>query len=164
MNIRSATPDDVAVIAQLLNEVDHFYGDELTDTAEQRSSAIRQALFSVPPLAKVLLAEDDGRAVGFATYSSLWPASGSTASLYLKELYVVEEYRGSGVGRLLISELCRVAVQSGMSRLELTTDRANEDARRFYARLGISVNDRKVMYRVDGEQLSQLGKYVDRVG
>jgi hypothetical protein len=54
---------------------------------EQRASQVEQALFGSPPLANVTLAEADNEILGLAAYLFLWPAAGSTHSLYLKELY-----------------------------------------------------------------------------
>jgi ribosomal protein S18 acetylase RimI-like enzyme len=157
MKIRSAVPADVDELVRLLDEVDAFYGDEVTESAEHRASAVKRVLFQELPIARSLVAEaDDRRLVGFASYSFLWPAAGSTASLYLKELFVSESYRSRGVGRLMFAELCRVAVASGLSRVELTTDKSNRDAQHFYSRLGLPVNDGKVFYRVEGDALKDL--------
>jgi GNAT superfamily N-acetyltransferase len=157
LKIRSAAAEDTNHLVRLLNEVDAFYGDEVEESAEQRASAVERVLFKEPPIAQALVAEaDDGRLVGFASYSFLWPAAGSTASLYLKELFVSEPYRSNGLGRLMFAELCRLAVDLGLSRVELTTDKSNRDAQQFYSRLGLTVNDGKVFYRVEGESLRGL--------
>lgn len=157
MKIRSAVPKDLAGIVRLLNEVDIFYGDDVTESAEQRSSAVSQALFSATPFAYTIVAElGGGELAGFAAYSFLWPAAGSTASLYLKELYVTGSSRRTGVGRSLFVELCSIAIRLGMSRVELTTDRSNTDAQRFYGQLGLSMNDGKILYRLEGDHLRNL--------
>lgn len=157
MQVRSAVPDDVQAIVRLLTEVDEFYGDTVTDSPAERSVAVARALFASPPLAYVLVAvEDDGQVVGFAAYSTLWPAAGSTASLYLKELYVTESARRGGVGRVLFGELCRVALRLGLSRVELTTDRTNRDAQDFYRRLGVAADDGKIFYRLEAERIEEI--------
>ena len=155
--VRSVVPEDVPAIVRLLNEVDEFYGDVVTESPDERSSSVARALFGSPPLAYALLAvADDGRAVGFAAYSMLWPAAGSTASLFLKELFVTEPARRGGVGRRLFAELCRIALRLGLSRVELTTDRSNRDAQDFYRRLGLPSDDGKVLYRLGGDQVEKL--------
>ena len=154
MKIRNAVPGDTNDLVRLLNEVDAFYGDDVEESKEERSSAVARVLFGEPPMAQALVAEaDSGSLVGFASYSFLWPAAGSTASLYLKELFVSENHRARGLGRRMFAELCRVAVDLGMSRVELTTDTSNHHAQQFYSRLGLTVNDRKVFYRVQADQL-----------
>jgi GNAT superfamily N-acetyltransferase len=102
------------------------------------------------------LAWDGDRLVGLASYSFLWPAAGVTRSLYLKELYVVEQSRHRGIGRLLISELCRIALNNGCSRVEWTADTDNPVALSFYATLGVPPQSDKQMYRLDGDALTQM--------
>lgn len=154
MKIRSAVPRDASDLVQLLNEVDAFYGDKVDESADCRKMAVESALFADPPMARALVAEaTDGRLVGLASYSFLWPATGSTASLYLKELFVSQAQRGEGLGRLMFNELCRVAIDLGLSRVELTTDRSNQDAQQFYNRMGLTAHDGKIFYRVDDRQL-----------
>jgi GNAT superfamily N-acetyltransferase len=99
---------------------------------------------------------DDDRLVGLASYSFLWPAAGVTRSLYLKELYVVEQSRHRGIGRLLISELCRIALNKGCSRVRWTADTDNPTALRFYATLGVPPKSDKLMYRLDGNAMTQM--------
>lgn len=98
----------------------------------------------------MLLAVDDGRAVGFVSYSFLWPAIGLTSSLYLKELYVSHAEQRRGAGKDLMDGLVEIARKLGCSRVEWTTDRDNGGAQAFYEALGFSVNAGKVFYRVEG--------------
>lgn len=105
------------------------------------------------PVARVLLAIDGRDAVGLATYSFLWPATGVTASLYLKELYVRDSYRGHGIGRRLMARLGAIAAESDCARIEWTADRDNAHAQAFYAHLGLATNTEKIMYRVNGVDL-----------
>jgi GNAT superfamily N-acetyltransferase len=81
-----------------------------------------------------------------ASYSFLWPAAGVTRSLYLKELYVTEAFRGKGIGVLLMQEVCRIAVDHACSRLEWTTDEGNALAETFYQQLGVPRSHGKHFY------------------
>jgi GNAT superfamily N-acetyltransferase len=77
----------------------------------------------------VLLARDGGLAAGLASYSFLWPAPGLTQSLFLKELYVRQAYRGHGVGRLLMQRVFEIAAETGCSRVEWMTEQTNNEAK-----------------------------------
>ena len=140
-------------LAELAEEMVRFYDATEVALLGLRISQINESLFADPPSAYSLLAWDEGRLVGFAAYSFLWPAVGLTRSLYLKELYVAETARRKGVGRLLIQRLYDIAVKNECSRVEWTTDQGNRDAQRFYARLGIPVRESKLFYRIEGEEL-----------
>lgn len=145
-------------LADITEEMDRFYGATEAEPLEARVRQIHEALFNDPPSAYALLAWDGGRLAGFASYSFLSPAVGLTRSLYLKELYVIQNARGQGVGKLLMRRLCSTAVEHGCSRLEWTADQDNAEARQFYANLGVPVNESKLFYRIEGDDLRREAK------
>jgi ribosomal protein S18 acetylase RimI-like enzyme len=155
-NNMPASAKDVPSIIALLEEIDRFYGAEDFPPYSVRYQQVVNLLFGVAPVAHVILARDANKAVGLASYSFLWPAEGVTASLYMKELYVLQGHRRAGIGAQLVRRLCAIARDSGCSRVEWTTDRENLGAQFLYERLGVQVSESKLMYRVDGTQLKTL--------
>ncbi len=139
----------VDAVAVLMEEIDRHYGSTEFEPLEQRITQVTDALFGDVPAAFVLLAWEDDELVGLASYSFLWPAAGVTRSLYLKELYVAQARRRHGIGRQLMDTLFDVARKHRCSRVEWTTDRESEEARRFYAELGVPVNTDKMFHRVE---------------
>lgn len=158
ITVRRATKDDVSAVVDIVEDLDRFYGATSFDDVAERRKSVTTLLFGATPVASVLLAEDDGRAVGMASYSCLWPAEGVTASLYMKELYVSPSHRKQGVGRRLIGAICAIATEAEFSRVEWTTDRDNPDAQAFYGKIGAEISQSKLMYRVDGELLAALAE------
>ena len=156
IQISCATLSDAEALANLAEEMNQHYGATETDPLDLRIRQITEALFSNPRSAYALLAWDDGEPVGFAAYSFLWPAVGLTTSLYLKELYVARKARRKGVGKLLMQHLHMLAAERGCSRLEWQTDLDNLDAQRFYADLGFPVDESKLFYRVQGDDLRAI--------
>lgn len=143
-----ASPQDVEAIAELLAEMDRFYGaDDDREPLGERIRQINEALFADPPAAYALLAWDGGALAGIATYSFLWPAIGLTRSLYLKELYVADRYRNQGIGRRLMGQLIQTVEKAGCTRVEWTTDTDNPGAQDFYDELGFSPHESKIFYR-----------------
>jgi GNAT superfamily N-acetyltransferase len=153
--VTPAEPANAERLAELAGEMARFYGLAVTEPPELRLRQIREHLFGDSPSAYAVMAWDDGTAVGFASYSFVWPAVGVTRSLYLKELYVAEPARHQGAGQLLMQHVFRLAVEHDCSRVEWTTDRDNPAAQRFYARLGVPVKESKLFYRVEGDELRQ---------
>lgn len=149
IELRHAIPADVPALVGLLEELDRFYGVTEFPKLIEREQQVGALLFGPMPAARVLLAEDGADVVGLASYSRLWPAAGVTASLYLKELYVRKTHRRQGLGGRLMREICRIAYDSGCSRVEWTTDRDNLEAQAFYHQLGAPAAATKVMYRLD---------------
>ncbi|QSB17463.1 GNAT family N-acetyltransferase [Natronosporangium hydrolyticum] len=132
--------------------MERYYGATEVQALAERVVQTEQALFGSTPLASVLLAEVDSQLVGLAAYSFLWPAAGSTHSLYLKELYVRQSSRRSGVGARLMAEIRAIAAaRPGCSRVEWTADRDNPTSVSFYRALGYEEFHGKVMYRISGE-------------
>jgi GNAT superfamily N-acetyltransferase len=155
MVVVPAEPAHVEAIAALAEEMNRFYGATEVEPLEVRTREIHDALFRNPPAAYALLAWKDHQPAGFAAYSFLWPAVGLTRSLYLKELYVADAYRHTGVGTVLMQSLFELAVELDCSRVEWTTDEDNPAAQVFYDQLGVPVNESKRFYRLEGEALHQ---------
>lgn len=145
--IAPAQANDVEAIARLLDELDRFYGGTQSEPPGAQIEQINDALFGPTPAGAVLLAWDDDKLAGLASYSFLWPAAGLTRSLFLKELYVAEAYRRTGVGRQLMEALDAVARANRCSRVEWQTDAPNTDAQRFYEELGFPSDSSKIFYR-----------------
>jgi GNAT superfamily N-acetyltransferase len=76
--------------------------------------------------------------------------------LYLEDLYVAEDQRGSGLGRALLSALARIVVHRGWSRLEWAVLRWNSGSIAFYDALGGKPLDDWLTYRISGRSLDTL--------
>jgi GNAT superfamily N-acetyltransferase len=160
ITVTPAQPAQAKAIAEIAEEMDRFYGATEVEPHETRIRQIGEALFSDPPSAYSLLAWDDGKLVGFAAYSFLWPAIGLTRSLYLKELYVSTNARRTGVGKRLMQYLYDIAVRNDCSRVEWTADTDNREAQLFYAELGVPIKESKLFYRIEGDELSQRANHI----
>jgi GNAT superfamily N-acetyltransferase len=164
IGVTPAEPSHADAVLALAEEMDRFYGDTEIEPPVLRHRQLNEAIFGERPCAYALRAWDENRLVGFAAYSFLWPAAGLTRSLFLKELYVVEAARRSGVGRQLMQELLRVATKAGCNRIEWQTETTNRAARAFYASLGASEFQGKVHYRVEGGSLQPDSHEAGRAG
>ncbi|QLH23646.1 cyclophane-containing RiPP N-acetyltransferase HaaN [Streptomyces sp. Rer75] len=151
VTISPAEKRDVLALAELIEEIEWFYGSTEVQPLDERQAQVEEALFDSPPMVFALVVEDEtGDLAGLAAYSFLWPAAGSSHSLFLKELYVRDTLRRQGVGARLMDELrALAAARPGCSRVEWMTDRDNADARSFYKSLGFAEFDGKIIYRVD---------------
>lgn len=147
ITIAPARPEDAGALADLMDELERFYGGTPAGSREDQLAQIADALFGQAPAGHVLLAWDADQPVGFASYSYLWPAAGFTRSLYLKELYISQSHRRTGTGRALMDELHAIAGATGCSRVEWTTDTPNTGAQAFYTALGTEANTTKIFYR-----------------
>jgi GNAT superfamily N-acetyltransferase len=139
---------DFSSVAVLLAEMDAFYGQSGRESSAVKIANMRRYLFGPAPSAYLLVAVSDATVVGIAAYSYLWPAGGTTRSVYLKDLFVAATHRRTGAGRLLFTALVDKARSEGCTRLDWTADLPNKEAQAFYASLGLTPNPTKLPYRL----------------
>jgi ribosomal protein S18 acetylase RimI-like enzyme len=109
------------------------------------------------PEAFFVLAEDEGRPVGYA-FVTVGPgyASWRTGELLaeLETLSVLPEHRGGGVGEMLLEAVWSRLADLGVEDLAVTTVSTNVDARRFYERQGFG--ESFVVYYAKAKPRSRL--------
>jgi GNAT superfamily N-acetyltransferase len=152
--IRAAKPDDAAAIHELVVALATY--EREPDAVRATPESLRAQLAAERPPFECLLAEEDGRAVGFALFFPTFSTWEGRPGLYLEDLFVREEARGSGVGRALLVALARLAVERGYGRLELAALDWNTPALGFYERLGGRAMDDWTVFRFAGESLERL--------
>jgi GNAT superfamily N-acetyltransferase len=155
-HLRPATRDDVPVIAELIRGLARF--EKLEQEVVMTEELLAAGLFGDRPYAEVVLAEDDGRPVGFALFFHNFSTFLGRPGIYLEDLFVLPQHRGSGIGRLLLAHLARLAVERGCGRLEWAVLDWNRDAIQFYERLGARPNSDWTVYRLTGEALTGLAR------
>ena len=88
----------------------------------------------------VLVAEVEGRVIGFVTLSAGRHWSGETDAS-IGELVVAPEAEGRGVGAALVEAVVEHARAAGYARISVSTGAANARALRLYRRLGFVDED-----------------------
>ena len=154
--IRPAEAPDVPVIAELIRGLARF--EKLEDEVTMTEERLAENLFGRHRYAETLLAEDAGAAVGFALFFHNFSTFIGLPGIYLEDLFVIPEHRGQGVGRALLKELARVALERGCGRLEWSVLNWNRDAISFYEKLGARPLSDWTVYRLSGEALTALGR------
>ncbi|RSB42808.1 MULTISPECIES: GNAT family N-acetyltransferase [Brevundimonas] len=149
LTVRRAAAADAARIHALMRALAEHEG--LTSYLAATPYTLEQALSAQPPRAAFLLAEVDGRATGFVSWTRVYGVWRGADYLNLDDLFVVEAARGAGVGEALMRGFAAEAAVEGLSgRWEVRTD--NYGARRFYARLGAD-QEEKVVVRWSAEAM-----------
>ena len=153
--LRAAEPRDVAAIVGLIRELAEF--ERLTHLLEVTPEGLHPHLFGPRPAAEALVAELDGRLVGFALFFTNFSTFLGKPGLYLEDLYVQPAHRGAGIGRALLQRLAGLANARGCGRFEWSVLDWNVDAIRFYERLGATLLPEWRICRVSGEALRRFG-------
>jgi GNAT superfamily N-acetyltransferase len=149
--VREARESDLDRIRQLIIDLAHYEraAHEVRTTTEQ----LRVALFGPQPAAYALVAESANQVVGFAIYFRNFSTWEGVHGIYLEDLYVMPEYRGTGLGRALLTSLAELAAERGYARLEWAVLDWNQPAIDFYRSLGAVAMDEWTVYRLSGEAL-----------
>jgi GNAT superfamily N-acetyltransferase len=154
VQIRAATSTDVPVIAELIRGLARY--EKLEHEVVMTEDLLADGLFGERPYAEVVLAVDEDRPVGFALFFHNFSTFLGRPGIYLEDLFVIPEERGSGIGRALLEHLARLAVDRGCGRLEWAVLDWNRDAIAFYERLGARPNSDWTVYRLTGKALTSL--------
>lgn len=160
--IRDAQPDDVPAIVALVRDLAEY--EKEPDAVEATDEHFREALFPADPVSArshALVAEtvDEqgrGQIVGMAVWYVTFSTWTGRHGIWLEDLFVRPEQRGSGLGTALLARLASIAVERGYRRLEWWVLRWNEPSIAFYHALGATPMDEWVHYRVDDQPLLDL--------
>jgi len=111
-------------------------------------AAARRLVRDVGRRIRVLVAEVDGKAVGYAIYLFTYSSFLARPTLYLEDVFVHPDHRRLGLGGRFFAELRRVARREGCGRMEWIVLDWNTPAQRFYRKLGAKPLDDWITYRV----------------
>ncbi len=152
--IRPATPDDAGTILGFITELAVY--EKAGHEVEATEATIRASIFGEGSVTEAAILENDGVPAGFAVWFynySTWQAKNG---LYLEDLYVSPDHRGSGAGKLLLKHLARLAVEKGCGRFEWSVLDWNEPAIRVYDAIGAEPQNEWIRYRLAGEKLKSF--------
>ena len=154
VEIRAAVEDDVPLILAFIRELAEY--EKLSHEVSATEEVLRESLFGERRVAEALLAHSDGEPAGFALFFHNFSTFLGRPGIYLEDLYVRPEFRGSGIGRTLLAHLAKLAKERGCGRLEWWVLDWNEPSIGFYKSLGAVAMDDWTVYRVTGEALEKL--------
>ncbi|MFB0536687.1 MAG: N-acetyltransferase family protein [Anaerolineae bacterium] len=137
MRIREASIEDSAIIAQLMAQLIEASGyEDWQVSPEQIEESLRKMADS--DNYQVLLAEDEGQVVGLLSLSFRHTLFHPAPSALIDELVVERGHRRRGVGQQLMAEAIERCRAAGCCEIEVSTERSNEAAQKFYRQHGFS--------------------------
>ena len=157
LSIRSATPADISLIGQFIRDLAEY--EKLAHAVRFDEAVMAQKLFGPRPFAEVLIGEIDGTPQGFALFFHNFSTFEGRPGIYLEDLFVRPDARGSGLGKALLAKLAALAVERDCARLEWSVLDWNTPAIDFYKALGARPMDEWTVYRVDGDALTGLAAH-----
>lgn len=131
--------------------------EKLRDDVTATPDILMESLF-VKRQAEVIIAEEEGRALGFALYFHNFSTFKGRACLYLEDIFVKEEHRGRGIGKMLFKRLAQIAVERGCERFDWAVLDWNKPSIEFYKSLGAFPMDEWTVFRLTGEPLQRVAE------
>jgi GNAT superfamily N-acetyltransferase len=153
ITIRTAAPQDVALILGLIRELALY--EREPDAVVATEAMLHDALFE-RRVAESLIAELGGRPVGFALFFHNFSTWTGKPGIYLEDLYVTPDARGSGAGKALLRHLAGIALDRDCGRFEWAVLDWNTPAIDFYRAMGAQAMDEWTVQRVSGDALVAL--------
>jgi GNAT superfamily N-acetyltransferase len=154
VSIQPVRPQDVPAVVAMVHELADF--ERAADECHLTTDQLHAALFGPEPalFGHVALDPNDrpiGMMLWFLNYSTWEGRHG----IYLEDLYVRPEARGSGLGTRMLATLADICIRRGYPRLVWWVLDWNP-ARDFYATIGAVPTSEWVPYRLTGPALRDL--------
>ena len=143
--IREAAKSDLQAVGKLLEDL----ADALDDTEgiETETALKNYERLLNDADSHFLVAAREGRPIGFINFTVRQTILHRGPSALIDELVVAEEYRGKGVGRQLVRAAIEKCRRVGCSEVEVSTEKANLKARKFYKQCGFQ--ERGMLFEAD---------------
>ena len=154
--IRRGTERDVPTILKLIRGLAEY--ERLAHEMEATAARVRAHGFGRRRYFETIICRRGGKPVGFALYFFTYSTFLARPTLYLEDLFVLPEDRGTGAGKALLRALARIAVRRGCGRLEWAVLDWNRPAIGFYKRLGAKLRRQWILTRLTGAPLRRLAR------
>jgi GNAT superfamily N-acetyltransferase len=154
VTVRPIRPDDVPAVVGLVRELAEY--EKAAHEVRLTDSQLHDRLFGEAPALFGHVAEVDGEVVGMALWFLNFSTWRGTHGIYLEDLYVQPEHRGTGLGKELLRTLAALCVERGYSRLEWWVLDWNTPSIEFYKGAGAVPMDEWTVFRLTDEALTDF--------
>ncbi len=150
--IRPATASDVPVLKTLIHEFAEF---ERLPVTVSEASLLRDG-FGTGPKFRVLMAEWNGDAAGYAFFFDYYSTFEGRSGLFLEDIYVRQLYRGKQIGKALLTRVAAIAREENRFGVRWQVLDWNTPAIEFYRKLGAEFLDDRRTLGLQGDALERL--------
>jgi GNAT superfamily N-acetyltransferase len=154
--IRRAEKEDVPLVLDFINKLADY--ERLSHEVVATEGELEKYLFGEEKVAEVVIGYYQDVPVGFALYFYNFSTFLGKPGIYLEDLFVLEEQRGKGFGKALLTYLAKLAVEKDCGRLEWAVLDWNEPSIEFYKSLGAKMMDEWIVNRLTGDTLTKLSE------
>lgn len=156
LTVREAVPTDAATILRFVRELADY--EKAVHEVEASEESVRMSIFGEGSVTRALICERDGTAIGMAVWFFSYSTWQAKNGLYLEDLYVTPQARGSGAGKAMLRRLAQIAIDKGCGRFEWSVLDWNEPSIRVYEAIGAEPQKEWIRYRLAGEKLEAFAR------
>lgn len=146
--VRGAGSRDLEALIPLVEQFQEFERIPF-DAGAARQNLTR--LLESPQLGQALLAELDGRAIGYAILTYGYDLEFGGMDAYLTDLFLIDAERDRGHGTWLLEQIEEIALQAGVKALHLMVAPSNHRAHHVYYRAGFRASPRLFLTKLLSE-------------
>ena len=148
ITIELAAPGDVPAIHAMLRALSATLDKE--DEIQSSPEDLARYGFGERPAFETMIAKKDGQPVGLALFFFEFSTWRGRPGVYVQDLYVAADMRGTGLGRRLLNAVAARAGQHNAVYMRLSVHAGNDEGAGFYERLGFEAPHEQVLV-LDGE-------------
>ncbi len=154
ISIREARPGDGPVLHQLVSELAEHHNE--LDRVVSTPDELEAGLCKLADRGGCLIAESRGEVVGFVYWYEVFTTFAAQPKLFMEDICVGKDARGSGAGFALVKALAEICVERGYSRFEWLAMQDNEAGRKFYTQIGGTVRRGADTWQLSGADIRAL--------
>ena len=138
---RIAEEEDIPVLMNLIRELTYLEKD-FDYNPQAHKEGLKLLLKQDKARAIIIVAETEGYVVGMCSGQVVTSTAIGSASVWIEDVVVTQEYRGMGIGKGLLSSIEHWAKEfAGAGRVQLVSDKNNTQAFDFYTKTNWSHSD-----------------------
>jgi GNAT superfamily N-acetyltransferase len=157
LQIRRAAETDVPNILAMIRALAE-YENAAPGAVTATETQLRESLFGTAPGAEALIASVGEEVAGFALFFHNFSTWRGRRGMFLEDLFVWPQMRRRGVGKALLCEVSRIAVERGCPRLDWMVLDWNQPAIEFYKSLGAMALEDWTTFRFGEAALKTLAE------
>ena len=154
LRIETAGEKDISAIIELMREFAEY--ENLLEYLEITEAKLYQAMFGAGGFVECLIASDDEKPVAYALFYLNFASFRGQTGIFLEDLYITENYRGRGLGEMLLRQIARVGKAGGAVRMDFQVLDWNAPAISFYKKHGAKMDESERHFKFTDEAFDRL--------
>ncbi|MCE5295746.1 MAG: GNAT family N-acetyltransferase [Euryarchaeota archaeon] len=139
---------------RLITELARF--EHLDPPDEEGKERLKKHGLAEKPFYDAYITRMNGRPVGYLIYFFSYSSFKAKPTLYLEDIFVLDDVRGRGLGKMMFLFCVKKAKEAGCGRMEWSALNWNKGAIGFYERMGAKALSEWTYFRLTEQAIDEL--------